>query len=503
MDEKKIFYWDLDIDKRRIKEQSLDDSVFLFGFFNVLHPGHIRYFDEAERLSKKIWVVVQADPSDSRSDKSTVYSVEDRCQSILKVQPLASLIIAKAEQLEAIDRFCKPYSWMFGKDFENRKDAFLQALAESASKRGAMIHFRSGGVRYAVSDFSGRHDGHVAVEKSAFDNFRKVCTAQNIDLEDMVRKIRFSAKPRIAVLGDLILDRYISCDAVGLSSEAPVMVLKELRQKSFIGAAGIVALHIGALGADVSLVSVVGADPEGVWLKDVANKYGLGGIIQVDDLRPTSLKTRYMVEYQKILRVSRLDDQDVDENIESCINRWFEDAIEGLDAVVVSDFSYGVVTDSVLDYVEKLCKDNQIPLLGDSQSSSQIGDVSRFKNYCVITPTEKEARLATGMRDDGMETVARKLVEMTNCENLVLKAGRDGFIVYGPDDSRTHFPALNSNPIDLAGAGDSLLAAITYGIAIGLSINQAAAFGNIVVAESVGQLGNNPIDIERILEYLP
>ena len=121
----------------------------------------------------------------------------------------------------------------------------------------------------------------------------------------------------------------------------------------------------------------------------------------------------------------------------------------------------------------------------------------------MLCPTEREARIALSNQDDGVEYVSKLLMSQTRCTNLVLKLGADGFIAYSRDLTndfvyRQHFPALTINPVDVAGAGDSLLASIAVGLSRGLSLMEASALGSCVAALTVQSLGNMPVDYRAV-----
>ena len=123
---------------------------------------------------------------------------------------------------------------------------------------------------------------------------------------------------RLIVLGDTIVDQYAACEAIGMSAEAPVVVVRELEHKNFIGGAAVVAAHICALGAKCDFISVVGADSTADLVRDelIAQGIGDGLSIDSDSLRPTTFKKRYVVENQKLFRVSRLEEHNLDIEVE-------------------------------------------------------------------------------------------------------------------------------------------------------------------------------------------
>ena len=143
----------------------------------------------------------------------------------------------------------------------------------------------------------------------------------------------------------------------------------------------------------------------------------------------------------------------------------------------------------------------------DSQSSSQVGDISRFHGMNLITPTEREARISARNHEDGLVVMAEQLRKQASAENLLIKLGEEGVLIH-PGETDPHFglddriSALNSAAKDTSGAGDSLLIASAMALASGASIWEAACIGSLAAAIQVGRIGNTPIQAHELLQEL-
>jgi bifunctional ADP-heptose synthase (sugar kinase/adenylyltransferase) len=147
-------------------------------------------------------------------------------------------------------------------------------------------------------------------------------------------------------------------------------------------------------------------------------------------------------------------------------------------------------------------------MAADSQSSSQIGDIARFRRMHLITPTEREARLSMKNREDGLVVLAEKLRVQTDAKNLLLKMGEEGLLIHASSEDRQsewmtdRVDALNSNAKDVAGAGDSLLITGAMALALGANIWEAALLGSLAAAVQVGRVGNTPLQAHELLEEI-
>ena len=136
-------------------------------------------------------------------------------------------------------------------------------------------------------------------------------------------------------------------------------------------------------------------------------------------------------------------------------------------------------------------------LFGDLQCSSQVGSVTRFQNFSLLCPNEREARLALQDKSSGLEQLSQRLMQITGSERLVMKLGPEGFIAYDRHSdgllSNQAFPALSVNPLDVAGAGDSLLALFATGLASGQAMMPTSALACCMASLAVETMGNTPI----------
>ncbi|MFM7784137.1 MAG: PfkB family carbohydrate kinase, partial [Gammaproteobacteria bacterium] len=171
-----------------------------------------------------------------------------------------------------------------------------------------------------------------------------------------------------------------------------------------------------------------------------------------------------------------------------------------------SDFNYGVLPQPLVDEIVAFASSRGLIMAADSQCSSQVGDISRFHSMNLLTPTEREVRVSLKNQEDGLVVVAEKLRHKAGAQNIMLKLGSEGVLLHLEDMEglpRTdRLPALNPAPIDVAGAGDSML--ITAGMALAARANawQAAALGSIAAGIQVGRLGNLPLTRQEFLRAL-
>ncbi|MDT8447547.1 MAG: PfkB family carbohydrate kinase [bacterium] len=494
--------------RAKLAEMALQpgNTGLTFGHFNVVHPGHLRFLHHARENCDRLVVAIMSQEQLEEGQKGRFFSAGERALGVAALQAVDQVVVLEGITLVEVIDALKPNSFVLGKEFEEERREETEAYLEAVERNGGKISYSSGDVSYSSSDMLFQQPEDIHHEK--IREFKEVCRRAGIDLSRLGELIDRFTDQRLLVLGDTIVDQYIACDALGMSQEAPVLVVRELDAKEFVGGAGIVACHVQTLGANCHYLSVIGQDEKGRLIQRFMDDFKVGCTLLEDSSRPTTFKIRYMVENQKLLRVSRLLEHSISKKLEKQVLEKIASMAPELDGIVVSDFVYGVITDSLLEGLGKIAQEHGIKLFGDLQCSSQVGNVAKFQNYHLITPTEREARIALSDQESGLEKLARRMLAATHSSNLLITLGAAGFIAYqglsgepGKYASQ-HFPALNQTALDVAGAGDTLLATMAISQCAGANLLESAALGACTAAIAVGRVGNIPITAVELKAYL-
>jgi len=227
----------------------------------------------------------------------------------------------------------------------------------------------------------------------------------------------------------------------------------------------------------------------------------------IDEGRPTTLKQRYRSSGKSLFRVSHLHQGGISIKFQHELLELIERTIDGIDVLVFSDFNYGCLPQLLVDRIVGLARSRGVFLAADSQSSSQIGNISRFYGMDLITPTEREARISARNAEDGLVVLAEQLRQQAGAQNILLKLGEEGLLIHANSDKvgnwlTDRIVALNSGPRDVAGAGDSLLITSSMTLACGGTIWEAALLGSLAAAVQVGRVGNTPLCVEELLREI-
>jgi rfaE bifunctional protein kinase chain/domain len=297
-----------------------------------------------------------------------------------------------------------------------------------------------------------------------------------------------------------------------MSQEEPTIVVTPIDKIKFIGGAGIVAAHASGLGSNATLISVVGDDELANFATNELQKYNVDVEFIIDGNRPTTLKQRFRSRGKSLLRINIMHQDLICVSLQEMIFNKVKSIIKDLDLVVFSDFNYGCLPKNLVDKITKLAKLNNVFISADSQSSSQIGDIGRFKEMDLITPTEHEARISMRNNTDGLVILAEKLRSHSRSKYILLKLGEEGVIIHSKDfnNIKTHgsskatdsIPSLNTYPKDVAGAGDSMLITSSLALASGANIFESSLLGSISASIQIGRVGNTPLKSQEIISEI-
>ncbi len=302
----------------------------------------------------------------------------------------------------------------------------------------------------------------------------------------------------IIVIGDLMLDRYIWGNVERISPEAPVPVLDVRKEDAKLGGAGNVANNLMALGARVMMASVVGNDLQGKLVKSLLQDEGIDTRhIQLAEDRQTIVKTRIIAQHQQIVRIDREDRSFIPEELRSGMIESVREAVNDIDAIIISDYAKGMVSEHLVSEVVKIAKTRGIPVCVDPKERN----FPFYRGVTLITPNKKELTHGAGMPLESQEDVinaANKVKTELGCEMVLATRGEEGMSLFESDGRTTHIPTAAKKVFDVTGAGDTVISCFTLALAAGATPPEAALLSNAAAGITVGEVGAASIEWERL-----
>ncbi|HET8760262.1 MAG TPA: D-glycero-beta-D-manno-heptose-7-phosphate kinase [Nitrospiria bacterium] len=307
---------------------------------------------------------------------------------------------------------------------------------------------------------------------------------------------------RVAVLGDLMLDRFIWGRVSRISPEAPVPVVEVTSESVLLGGAGNVFLNLQSLGASVSLCGVVGDDAPGSALIDLLRARGasLDGVL-AESGRPTTQKTRVIAHQQQVVRVDRERRAPLAAKTRDAIIEAVDAALDRANCLVVSDYAKGVVSPELMDRVRTAASRRGVEILVDPK----VSNMPCFTGVHVVTPNHLEASQASGVEIVDAETLAqagRTLVERFRIAAVLITRGEHGMSLFERNGGVTHIPTVAKQVFDVTGAGDTVIATLAAARSIGAPLADAARLANCAAGYVVGVVGTAAVTPDALRRQL-
>lgn len=469
-------------------------TVFVSGTFNIVHPGHLRLLRFASECGDFLVVGVLSD----RLAENAHLTQRNRLDGVAAISWVDHAFILDDAPADFIAEL-RPSVVIKGKEHEELDNPELAVL----QSYGGQLLFSSGDTTFSSLELIRNETGFI--NHSSIVKSKGYIERHGIDVVGLGAVLEQMGSLKVCVLGDTIVDEYIQCDPLGMSQEDPTIVVAPILSEKFVGGAAIVAAHARALGTkSVDFISVTGDDEAGGYIAEKLASYGVHARLINDDSRPTTLKQRYRAGNKTLLRVSHLRQHKISRALQKQALQHFLEASADVDLVIFSDFNYGALPQELVDEISAECRHRGIMMVADSQSSSQVGDVSRFAGATLLTPTEREARIALGNQEDGLVVIAERLRQKANAENIVITLGAEGLLVHAKVIEEGQWltdrlEALNIAPKDPAGAGDCLLICTSMAMALGCTLWESIYLGSLAAACQVGRIGNVPLSASELL----
>ncbi len=321
----------------------------------------------------------------------------------------------------------------------------------------------------------------------------------DIELAAIVRNFHSA---RVLVVGDIILDRYISGAVQRLSPEAPIPVLRPAANRCTLGGAANVALNIATLGGQAVLIGVIGTDAAGAEIaRLVGETAGVKAALVEIAARQTTSKTRFMTGSHQLLRLDEEVTDPLDATGLAAVVRAVEAHLDAADVVVLSDYAKGVLCDGVLEAILERTRAKGRLVIADPKRA----DFSAYRGVTVLTPNELEVRVATRIdaeHDAEADRAGRMALAATGGEAVLVTRSAKGLTLVCKDAEALHLPTRAREVADVSGAGDTLVAALAVALGASAALPEAAMLANATAGISVSKQGTATVSRQELLDAL-
>jgi rfaE bifunctional protein kinase chain/domain len=305
----------------------------------------------------------------------------------------------------------------------------------------------------------------------------------------------------IAVIGDLMIDKYIWGNVTRISPEAPVPVVEVTEESQRLGGAANVGNNIITLGGKCFLVGVVGNDSHAAVMRNLIEdlKMDASGLI-TDSSRMTTVKTRVIAQQQHVVRIDHEQKHDIASETVDKIVSFLEKNIDQIDGIILEDYNKGVLTKELIHRVIELSNRHKKIIAVDPK----LNNFFEYKNVTVFKPNLKETAEGLNRKVKSEEEVisaGRELLGKLQAKHVLITRSEKGMSLFSGNDEYYHVPTKAIEVADVSGAGDTVIAALTLALAAGIPAPQSAELANLAGGLVVGEVGIIPAEPNKIINF--
>mgnify|MGYP002350358148 FL=1 len=305
------------------------------------------------------------------------------------------------------------------------------------------------------------------------------------------------------MIGDIMLDRYVTGIVERISPEAPIPVVREAHSFSRLGGASNVMQNIQLMGGDVHAFGVVGDDEAGEEITQQLQQHRIhvDGVLP-DPSRRTTIKTRIISGGQQLLRIDKEDTTPLSLQFQQELIDKVQALFSGnrIDALILEDYAKGVLSEGFAQTLVDLANQYHVPALLDPNLRNPM----RIKNLSLLKPNRNEAYALsdTAIQHgdlDEVRSVAKKIMTLWSTKSLLITLAQEGMLLFTADGLEEHIPTAAREVYDVSGAGDTVIAATALALAANADMHDAAMLGNIAAGVAVGKLGTAAVSSEELM----
>jgi rfaE bifunctional protein kinase chain/domain len=298
----------------------------------------------------------------------------------------------------------------------------------------------------------------------------------------------------VAVIGDIILDKYLWGDVERISPEAPVPVVDVKKETVSLGGASNVANNIASLDAKAYMIGIVGDDENAKIIENILKSKNINPVLIKDKSRPTIEKTRIIAVSQQLLRIDREDRSKLSTDIEDKIINEIKNIKDKINVFIVSDYGKGVITQRIMDFIKSLSK----PIFVDPKPSNY----QLYKHTTILTPNKKEAyESIKADKNTDLEFVGRKIMSDLELNQLLITLGGEGMALF-EGDKILRIPTKAKKVFDVTGAGDTVISVLALARLAGGTWEESASLANTAAGYVVGEIGTATVSRDILIDLI-
>ncbi|NES83120.1 MAG: adenylyltransferase/cytidyltransferase family protein [Moorea sp. SIO2B7] len=479
--------------------------VLCHGTFDLIHPGHLAHLQEAKSLGDILVVSITAAPYVNRGPGRPIFSDDLRLYSLASLSFVDYVLLAPVPTaLEVIDRvqpdfYCKGHEYA---DSSTDVTHNIEREVERVRSYGGDICY-TGEIVFSSTKLTNNYlNGLPPQVKTYASEF-----GQRYSFADIRDGVEAMQKLKVLVLGDVIIDEFNHCSVQGLTSKGRVVSTRFLKKEQHLGGSLAIARHIASFADSVTLVGVVGNEPDihSLILNNLDGKIRLDLLYEND--YPTVIKRRYIErqgmreDYNKLFSINYLREEGLSPKERQKLLERLDSIVNSYDLVVVADYGHGLIDSDVMDFLQ-----SQAPFLALNCQTNSANHgynlITKYKRADTFCLDEPELRLAFSSRYGDHTHLLQRLHQHLGAQQGWLTLGSAGALAINKQGEEDLSPALTLRVKDTTGAGDAFLALASMSAKLELPLAIGSLLGNLAGAIAANILGNaHPVEKSKLLKF--
>jgi rfaE bifunctional protein kinase chain/domain/rfaE bifunctional protein nucleotidyltransferase chain/domain len=463
--------------------------VHCHGVFDLLHIGHIRYFEQARQMGDLLIVTLTPDQYVDKGPHRPAFSEDLRAEAIASLSCVDYVALNRWPTAEDTLRLLQPDIYVKGSEFKDTSSDMTGKIGREEKvihEIGARLAFTED-IVFSSSHLINTHMSLFPVEVKEYLQLFK----SRYTLDQVLKAMNRLADLKVLVIGDTIIDTYVYCEAIGKSSKDPVLALRHQSEDSFAGGVLAVANHVANFAGRVELFSVLGTENSRQDFVVSSLAPNVTPHFFMHPGAPTIVKQRFLEGYSltKLIEVYYMDEAGVPEETVREVVAALRDRVREFDVVVVADYGHGMMAEPIR---RLLCEEARFLAVNTQANAGNRGfnTITRYPRVDFGCIAEHEMRLEMRDAQGELRPMIEKLAPRLQSKVFVVTRGKKGALIWNADGEFVIVPAFAMKVVDRVGAGDAFLSVAALAAATGVPPEVLGLLGNVAGAQAVEIIGN-------------
>ncbi len=464
--------------------------VLCHGVFDILHHGHIKYFEEAKKKGDILIVSLTEDKFVNKGFGRPYFNFKTRSETIAALKIVDFVCKSESPTSLKVINLLKPNFYCKGLDYKDKKkdlskNIFLEKKAVEKNK-GKFITTST--PMFSSSNIINSH--YKLFNPNQEKIISKIKKKYNFDyIENKIYNLK---SKKILVIGEIIIDEYVFCEALGKSGKEPFLAIKKNRLERYLGGSAAIAMNIADFSKKIDLVSYIGdSDNEKSFIKKNLKK-NINSFLFKKKNTPTIIKRRYIEENErkKMLGVYSLNDEDLGEAQEKKLYNFLLKNIKKYDTVIVADYGHGLISPKIANL---LTKQSSFISLNAQINAANTGhhSLEKYKNLDCVIINLNELKHEMRSSNDNFSPISLKLKSKMKIKNLIVTRGRAGAVMFSKNNKIINAASFAKEIVDKIGAGDCLFGFLSLFLSSKFDEELSLFLSSLAAGKNVEVLGNS------------